>query len=47
MQLRGIEINPYAQQLAQTAIWIGFLQWLHRNRHSELAEPILSPPDLD
>ncbi|MCO5219839.1 MAG: hypothetical protein M9909_13525 [Thermomicrobiales bacterium] len=44
-QLRGIEINPYAQQLAQTAIWIGFLQWLHRNRHSELAEPILSPLD--
>lgn len=45
IQLRGIEINPYAQQLAQTAIWIGFLQWLHRNRTSSIAEPILSPLD--
>ena len=25
-QLHGLEINPYAQQLAQVVIWIGYLQ---------------------
>src|SRR5437016_10830838 len=30
-QLAGIEINPYAQQLAQVVIWIGYLQWMHHN----------------
>ena len=30
-QLSGIEINPYAQQLAQVVIWIGYLQWMHHN----------------
>ena len=27
-QLHGIEINPYAAELAQNVIWIGYLQWL-------------------
>jgi hypothetical protein len=30
-QLAGIEINPYAQELAQVVVWIGFLQWKHQN----------------
>ena len=30
-QLHGIEINPYAQQLAQVVIWIGYLQWKYHN----------------
>ncbi len=46
MQLRGIEINPYAQQLAQTAIWIGYLQWWQRNRHTRYERtPILDRLD--
>ena len=30
-QLHGLEINPYAQQLAQVVIWIGYFQWMHYN----------------
>jgi hypothetical protein len=30
-QLRGPEINPYAHQLAQIVLWIGFLQWMYFN----------------
>lgn len=30
-QLAGIEINQYAQQLAQVVIWIGYLQWMHHS----------------
>lgn len=30
-QLRGIEVNPYAQELASVVIWIGYLQWKFRN----------------
>ncbi|MEX0782262.1 MAG: DNA methyltransferase [Dehalococcoidia bacterium] len=30
-QLHGIEINPYAHELASIVIWIGYLQWKHRN----------------
>ncbi len=27
-QLHGIEINPYAHELAQMTVWIGYLQWM-------------------
>ena len=27
-QLYGIEINPYAHDLAQMTVWIGYLQWI-------------------
>ena len=30
-QLHGLEINPYAQELAQVVVWIGYLQWMHYN----------------
>jgi hypothetical protein len=30
-QLFGIEINPYAAELAQVVIWIGYLQWMRDN----------------
>jgi len=30
-QLSGIEINPYAHELASVVIWIGYLQWKARN----------------
>ena len=42
-QLHGIEINPYAQQLAQVVIWIGFLQWMRDNGFSPPRNPVLEP----
>jgi len=42
-QLHGLEINPYAQQLAQVAIWIGYLQWMHHNGFRMPDHPVLSP----
>ena len=30
-QLHGIEINPYAHELAQVTVWIGYLQWMRDN----------------
>ncbi|MFN8483098.1 MAG: type IIL restriction-modification enzyme MmeI [Anaerolineae bacterium] len=44
-QLYGIEINEYAQQLAQATVWIGYLQWLHDNGYGFPGEPILKPLD--
>jgi len=42
-QLHGIEINPYAQQLAQVVIWIGYLQWMHHNGFRAPTDPVLEP----
>ena len=42
-QLYGIEINPYAHELAQITVWIGYLQWRKENGFSEFTEPILRP----
>ena len=42
-QLHGIEINPYAAELAQVVIWIGYLQWMRDNGFVPPADPILSP----
>jgi type II restriction/modification system DNA methylase subunit YeeA len=42
-QLHGIEINPYACELAQTTIWIGYIQWLRDNGFETPKEPILKP----
>lgn len=42
-QLAGIEINPYAHQLAQVAIWIGYLQWMHHNGFNPPRNPVLEP----
>ena len=44
-QLHGIEINPYAQELAQATIWIGYIQWLRDNGLGLPDEPILKPLD--
>ena len=41
--LRGIEINEYAADLAQLSIWIGELQWMKRNGFSWSTDPILDP----
>jgi type II restriction/modification system DNA methylase subunit YeeA len=42
-QLAGVEINPYAQQLAQVVIWIGYLQWMHHNGFRAPSDPVLEP----
>ncbi len=42
-QLYGIELNPYAHELAQTTVWIGYLQWRFDNGFSDIEEPILRP----
>ena len=42
-QLLGIEINRYAQELAQIVIWIGYLQWMHSNGFNPPRDPVLDP----
>ncbi|MBA2520691.1 MAG: class I SAM-dependent DNA methyltransferase, partial [Chloroflexia bacterium] len=42
-QLAGLEVNEYARELAQVAIWIGYLQWRITNGFSGLPDPILEP----
>lgn len=43
LQLHGIEIDPYAHDLAQTTIWIGYIQWFRNNGFGVPGEPILKP----
>ncbi|MBI1914903.1 MAG: class I SAM-dependent DNA methyltransferase [Planctomycetes bacterium] len=42
-QLHGLEINDYAQQLAQVVVWIGYLQWRHFNGYQIARDPVLDP----
>jgi len=42
-QLAGLEINPYAHELAQVVIWIGYLQWMHHNGFKVPVDPVLDP----
>jgi len=42
-QLLGIEINPFAQELAQVVIWIGGLQWMQQNGFIAPSDPVLEP----
>ena len=45
-QLFGIETNEYAHELASAVVWIGYLQWKHRNAFDMTGEsPILQPLD--
>jgi type II restriction/modification system DNA methylase subunit YeeA len=44
-QFYGIEINPYAFELAQTTLWIGYLQWVQANGFGVDADPILRAMD--
>ncbi len=43
--VRGIEINAYAAELARVSVWIGEIQWMRRNGFSNSANPILVPLD--
>ena len=43
--MKGLEINPYAAELARVSIWIGEIQWMRRNGFYESQNPILKPLD--
>ena len=44
-QMHGLEINPYAAELARTALWIGYIQWHQANGFPYTQNPILTPLD--
>ena len=43
--VKGIEINPYAEELARVSVWIGEIQWMRRNGFAGSRDPILKPLD--
>ena len=43
--LLGLEINPFAAELARTTVWIGDIQWRIRNAITHHPEPILRKLD--
>ena len=40
-QVFGIERDPYAHELAQVLVWIGYLQWMNQNGFGSPADPVL------
>jgi hypothetical protein len=40
-QFHGIEIKPWAREIAELTLWIGYHQFWKQNRHVEYPEPIL------
>ena len=45
-QMHGIEINPYAAELAQVVIWIGYLQWTKTHGIDDPRRPILDKLEM-
>jgi len=41
----GIEINPYAAELARVSVWIGHIQWARRHGLPAPSDPVLRPLD--
>ena len=41
----GLEINPFAAELARVSVWIGEIQWMRRNGFDAARDPILRPLD--
>jgi hypothetical protein len=41
----GIELNPYAAELARVVIWIGEIQWMLAHGFAYARDPILKPLD--
>ena len=41
----GIELNPYAAELARVSVWIGEIQWMRANGYEAGRDPILRPLD--
>ncbi len=44
-QLYGLEVNAYAHELAQVAVWIAYLQWMTANGFQPRRDPVLQPLD--
>lgn len=43
--VRGIELDPYAAELARVTVWIGEIQWMLKNGYDLNRQPILKPLD--
>ena len=43
--VKGIELNPFAAELARVSVWIGEIQWMRRNGFAEARDPVLKPLD--
>ena len=43
VNVKGIEINPFAAELARVSIWIGEIQWMRRNGYGWAENPVLNP----
>jgi type II restriction/modification system DNA methylase subunit YeeA len=41
----GIELNPYAKELAGVSIWVGHIQWMIDNGYGFPRDPVLQPLD--
>jgi type II restriction/modification system DNA methylase subunit YeeA len=41
--VKGIEINPYAAELARVSVWIGEIQWMLKNGFPAAQNPVLKP----
>ena len=41
----GIELIPYAAELARVSVWVGEIQWMRRNGFDAARNPILRPLD--
>jgi len=41
----GIELNPYAAELARVSVWIGEIQWMRRNGFAAATNPVLRSLD--
>ena len=41
----GIEINPYAAELARVSVWIGHIQWARRHGYPAPSDPVLRTLD--
>ena len=39
----GLELNPYAAELARVVVWIGEIQWMLSNGFAYVRDPILRP----
>jgi len=39
----GLELDPYAAELARVTVWIGEIQWMLRNGYPYATQPILKP----
>ncbi len=41
--VKGIEVNPFAAELARVSVWIGEIQWMREHGFDASRDPILKP----